>query len=158
MIEHVTNLDLGVTWEPNAPQAILLTDDRGTAALALNAHHSDPSQHAVVVLWEGCLFRSMGSPNDEGISGHRLFSKGLDTVQWAGEVHHSDLIEALDQQSRVHPQHDPSKFLGSAHHIVLTKEVTVEVVAFSLSILRLPGTTVEAADEALRLQRRPSNA
>ena len=30
MIEHVTNLDLGVTWNPNAPQAVLLTDDRGT--------------------------------------------------------------------------------------------------------------------------------
>ena len=39
--EHVEAVDLGVTWEPNAPDAILLSADVGPSTLALNAHPND---------------------------------------------------------------------------------------------------------------------
>ena len=92
----------------------------------------------------------MADPNDEAISGHRLYGSGLGDVLWAGVVRDSDAIRALEQQNRVHPYHDPSRFDGLTHHVVLLKECVVEVVAEGLSILRFEGTTVDAAVAALR--------
>jgi len=54
--ERVVAVDLGVTWDPNAP-----------AVLQVN--------------------------------GHRLYPKGLSTVQWAGMVIDSELIAQLEKQS-----------------------------------------------------------
>jgi hypothetical protein len=51
MTEHVVALDLGVTWEPNVPAAILLCDDYGKTVLALNPHHEDPDRRSVA--WSG---------------------------------------------------------------------------------------------------------
>ena len=74
---------------------------------------------------------------------------GLSDVLWAGTVHDSDLIRALETQSRVHPSHDPSRFKPLTNHIVPLKECVVEVVAQALSIKRFDGTTMDAATDAL---------
>lgn len=63
MVEHVTVLDLGVTWEPNAPDAILLSNDSGKTALALNAQADDDDQRCVVLVWTGTRFACLADPN-----------------------------------------------------------------------------------------------
>jgi hypothetical protein len=149
MAEHVVALDLGVTWEPNAPAAILLSDDYGKTVLALNPHHDDPDRRSVALVWSGSRYACMADPNDEAISGHRLCASGLGDVLWAGAVRDSDLIRALETQNRVHLNHDPSRFEPLTHHVVLLKECVVEVVAPALSIQRFEGSTLDAATGAI---------
>jgi hypothetical protein len=149
MVEHVEVLDLGVVWEPNAPEAILACNDHGRAVLALNPHGDDPDRRCVVLVWTGARSACLASPNDEAISGHRLYQKGLDAVLWAGRVIDSEAIRALEHQNRVHPRHDPSRFEGLLHHVVLSKERVAEVIATTLSIRRLDGPTLDAATAAM---------
>ena len=86
MAEHVESIDLGVNWEPNAPEAILLSGDFGPTALALEPHPGDVDERCVVLVWTGCRYACMTPPNDEAIDGHRLWEKGLSKAGWAGVV------------------------------------------------------------------------
>lgn len=148
--ESVRPLDLGVVWEPNAPLAVLLADDAGTAVLALGAHPDDDDERCVVIVWTGTHAASLSEPNDEAISGHRLYDKGLADVLWAGIVEQSAAIADLERQNRVHPNHDASRFRHVAHHVLPLKERVVEVIAEAVEVRRIEGTTVSAAASALR--------
>lgn len=150
MAEHVVTLDLEVKWNPNAPEAILLSNGFGTTLLALNPHHDDPDQRCVVLVWAGTCSAVLAPPNDEAISGHRLYDRGLDKVLWVGEIRDSEAIRALEVQNRWHPFHDPAHFEVLAHHIVLLKECVVEVIAEAVSVQRLEGCTPDAAIAAMR--------
>jgi hypothetical protein len=150
MAAYVEAVDLGVKWNPNAPEARLLSDDFGMTLLALKPHHDDADRSCVVLAWSGTRSVCMADPNDEAISGHRLYGSGLSEVPWAGVVRDSDAIHASEKQNRVHPYHDRSRFDGLTHHVILLKECVVEVVAEALSILRFEGTTLDAAVAALR--------
>lgn len=145
MTEHVEPLDLGVTWEPNAPDAILLSADFGPSTLALRAHPNDADERCVVLVWTGCRYVCMTPPNDEAISGHRLWDRGLQGLLWSGIVHDSELIARLERQNRVHPMHSASLFEGLSHYVLPLKECVVEVVARDLAVHRVEGTTSEAA-------------
>lgn len=76
MAEYVESLDLGVTWEPNAPDAILLAADFGPTTLPLRPHRDDPDERCVVLVWTNCHYACMTPPNDEAISGHRAVEEG----------------------------------------------------------------------------------
>ncbi len=149
MAEHVEPLALGVTWEPNVPDAVLVSRDDGTTVLALNANPDDADQRCVVLVWTMARAASMADPNDEAISGHRLYGKGLAEVRWAGVVEGSQLTSELEKQNRAHPQHDPAQFNALAHHVMLLKECTVEVVATAVAaavlVERSAGPTPKAA-------------
>ncbi|MCG6566894.1 hypothetical protein [Tessaracoccus sp. ZS01] len=145
MAEHVVPLELGVTWEPNAPSAILVSNDFGSTALALKAHPDDRDQRCLVMVWTGSRYSSLSDPNDEAIRGHRLHRKGLRDVLWVGLVHESERIAELERQNRVHPLHDPSRFSRLSHHVLLLKECVIEVVAEDVSVLRTEGSTLQAA-------------
>src|SRR4249919_3098251 len=139
MAEHVVALDLGVRWEPIAPAAILISDDFDRTVLALNPHRDDPNQRCVVMVWSDTRSACMADPNDEAISGHRLYGSGLSQVVWAGVVRESNLIRALETQNRVHPSHDPTVYGRLTHYVILTRERVAEVVAESVSIQRFRG-------------------
>ena len=136
MTEQVVPLDLGVMWEPNAPDAVLVSSDGGRAALALSAHASDEDQRAVVLVWTGCAAALMAPPNDEARDQHRLYDSGLRELLWAGVVEGSEWAAAVDAMRA-----------GSSgsHFVVLAKETTVEVLADAVSVVRVPGSTAEAA-------------
>lgn len=145
MAERVVPLEVGVEWEPNAPDAVLLSQDLGQSVLSLRAHFDDPDQRCVAFRWSGVRSATMSAPNDEAISGHRLSAHGLSGLLWAGQVLESSLIDTLERQNRAHPFHDASRFRELVHHIVLTKERTIEVVARSLTVERHDGSTMAAA-------------
>jgi hypothetical protein len=134
--EHVEDVDLGVKWEPDAPAAQLTAGYDGETRLRLRAHPDDPDQRRVDLVWNGCLVARMEPPNDEAISGHRLYEAGLREVQWIGEVHGSDLISDLERRNRVHPHHSAERYTELRHWVAPLKECTVEVVARSLHIKR----------------------
>ena len=136
MAEHVAAVDLGIECEPNAPAARLTATDAGETRLTLRAHPDDDDQRPVDLVWSGCLVARMEPPNDEAISGHRLYDVGLRDVQWLGEVHESDLVADLERRDRVHIHHSARSYTELRHWVVLLKECTVEVVAHSLRVER----------------------
>ena len=136
MGEHVAAIDLGVKWEPNAPSALLTTTDGGEARLRLRAHPDDHDQHPVELVWDRCLAARMEPPNDEAVSGHRLYDVGLREVLWLGEVYESGLIAELERTNRVHARHSAERYIPLRHWVVPLKECTVEVVARSPRVER----------------------
>jgi hypothetical protein len=149
MAERVVELSVGVIWNPNAPHAALVATDLGPTVLSLRPRGDDPDQRWVVFRWPMSRAAVMEPPNDEAISGHRLYQVGLEGILWAAEVLDSRWIAQLEEQNRVHPYNRPGLFADLRHFLVLTKEVVVEVVAPSIEVLRLEGpSTVHAAASA----------
>lgn len=143
--EHVVAFDLGVTWDPNAPAAALLARDQGSTVLRLAPNPADDDTRDVLLVWSGSCLARLEPPNDEALSGHRLYTAGLSRVLWAGEVIESSLIAELERRNRVHRQHDANRYGQLRHWIVLLKERTVEVVALSVLARRegLPGASTD---------------
>ena len=150
MSERVVAVDLGATWQPSVPDAVLIAGDEVATVLALNAHFDDPDQRCVVMTWKHARTACKSPPNDEAISGHRLWRRGLSDVLWVGVVEDSELIAALEQQNRVHARHDPARFRDLVHHVMRLKECVVEVISEGLTVHRLDGSTIEAASAAAR--------
>ncbi len=144
MVEHVESLDLGVTWNPNSPNAVLASSDSGMTVLALNAHPSDMDRRCVVLAWSSTWSATMSDPNDEGLPRHRLYDRGLANVLWAGLVKDSEVIAEIEERARVDAEHDPARFPSLVHYVVPLKECTVEVVAAALSTNRVGGPTTHA--------------
>lgn len=151
MGEHVEPLDLGVVWEPNAPDATLLVDDSGNAVLAQRAHFEDPDQRCVVLRWVGVLHAQLGPPNDEALQTHQLYKHGLRELLWAGVVHDSSTVAKLiaSWSRTVVGDDGPSYRIMPLHFVILSKECVVEVVAENVDIERVEGTPTEAAAATL---------
>jgi hypothetical protein len=140
---EVMQVDFGVRWEPNAPDAVLATDDRGGAALALRAHFDDPDQRTVVLRWNHCLGVVDGPYNDEALHLHPLYESGLRDVLWAAEVRGSQWLESIRLAVA------PNAFAGLRHFLLPLKERTVEVAARDLEISRSDAEPSAAAAAAL---------
>lgn len=143
---HPLVLGDGLRWEPNAPEACLLSDDFARAALAQRAHPDDSDQRCVVLRWDMALFAQMGPPNDEARQQHRLYEVGLRELTWLGVVRDSELVAQLrptwtpvGDGRRIHPM----------HYVVPSKECIVEVVAADVELFRLDGATRDAAVRSL---------
>jgi hypothetical protein len=117
--------------------------------LALNAHSADEDQRALTLAWSGAHSATMSDPNDEAISGHRLYRAGLAEVQWAGVVRGSELIADLEARNRLHPGHDARRYADPRHYVLPLKECVVEVVATHLTVSRVEGSTKEAVATVL---------
>jgi hypothetical protein len=148
-VERVVRSGLNVRWAPNAPDAVLVSDDSGRTPLAVRPHADDADRRNVVLVWSGVESASLSAPNDEAISGHRLWRAGLSDVLWLGLVEGSILIAGLKKQNSVHPSHDPRRYEFLDHYIAPLKECVAEVVASSVVIHREDGSTLESAVAAL---------
>jgi hypothetical protein len=137
MVERVVVADLGVVWDPNGPEAELAATDRAVATLRLRPRWDDPDKGRIAIVWRGVQYSSMGWPNDEAKSGHRLYAKGLREVLWAGEVLDSELIDEIGRRNRIAFPSTRGDDTGR-HWIVLTKEITVEVIADEIEVRREP--------------------
>jgi hypothetical protein len=130
MAERVVACDVGIRWEPNAPDARFLFSDAGAARLTLEAHPDDPDTARVAVVWSGVQASRFGPYNDEGLRHHRLYACGLDRLHWVGEVLDSGWLAEVAA----------AVWKPAAHHyIVPTKEALVEVLADGLRFEREQG-------------------
>jgi hypothetical protein len=136
---RVAELDIGVEWEPNVPDGVLVSGGLGPTVLALNAHVDDPDQRAVVLRWDFCVAVIHGPYNDEARHRHPLVEAGLRDVQWIGEVSDSQWLQAI------RPAIAASVADILRHFVVLTKERTIELAARDLEVLRFAGSTQNAA-------------
>lgn len=106
----------------------LRTTDEGV----LLSYHTAPvgPVHDKIVEVLFCRPRAftLGSPNAEALSGHRLWGKGLE--HWGfQEVTGSDWIADLERRNRVHHNHCPELFSDLRHFIISFEDVTFECVA-----------------------------
>ena len=122
VVERVVPLELGVTWEPNAPRATLRSSDDGNACLTLRAHPDDQDQRDVVITFDRCRAAAQLPFNDEALHLHPFQGLGLREVLWAGEVLDSTWLPAGRASSR--------------HFVFPLKECVVEVLAGSLDVSR----------------------
>lgn len=142
-------LDAPLRWEPNAPEAFLVSDDMGRGALAQRAHPDDADQRCVVLRWDVVWYSVMGPPNDEALDQHRLYELGLKDTLWLGVVRESSLIESL------RPMLHPRAVFMPLHYVVRSKECVIEVVAENVDLMRLDGAPRHAAPRSLSPQSRP---
>lgn len=146
--EHVVALDVGATWQPNAPEALFLQLGQ-SAFVVLHAHCADSDTRDVVLVFEGFKSAVVGGPNDEAHHGHRLWESGLSKCLWAGEVFASSYIDALEQSNRVHPYHNAARFAELRHFILLLKEGIFECVARDVLVRRSDGARSEILTKIL---------
>jgi hypothetical protein len=121
MAERVVRSGVPVMWDPNAPDAVMTSGDSGHTVLAVRAHLDDADRRNVVLVWRRVKSASLGAPNDEALSGHRLWRAGLGDILWLGIVENSDLVDSLRRQNSVHPSHDPRRYDFLVHYIAPLK-------------------------------------
>ena len=136
MAEHVVPIDVLMDWEPQTPDAVLLSSDAGRTVLALNPHPDDADRRCVALVWQGSQWSSLrGGP----AATHGLYEHGLQDVLGVGVVRQSHRVRELAWRSD-----------GElVHHIVRLADRTAEVVAELLSVQRVAGSTAVAAMTAL---------
>ena len=76
-MERVVPLELGMTWQPNAPRATLRSSDLGDACLTLQAHPDDQDQRYVVITFDRCRAAAQLPFNDGALHLHPLYARGV---------------------------------------------------------------------------------
>ncbi len=105
----------------------LLRYGRGPAILA----YDTPDERVAVVTIPGCLQVVCGHPNDEVLTGHPLYGKGL-AFYSVHRVQNSSRLAAMERANAVHHGHDPATYLKNKEHWVFTfQDGTVEILALS---------------------------
>jgi hypothetical protein len=106
----------------------------GTYVTAKDPSSSEKDNIAVVE-WKRCRGAMLGGLNDEAISGHRLYNKGLSKGGYdAFIVKNSKWIEELRKGNSVHSQHKDELFSKLNHYILLFHDTTFECLAESFEI------------------------
>lgn len=123
--ELVKEIDLGLTWEPNAPIPCLLQSEHKAFLLFYMEEPDDIG----VLEWLECWGALLGPPGEETRHGHPLHKHGLADTLWAGEVLNSEWIDRLRRIDSIHHRHDPTRIDRLKHYILKFHDSTFECVA-----------------------------
>ncbi len=148
--ERAEKISFNPEWDGGAPSPHLLQSDHKTFLtyyvndvdpnwngkyLKLQNPTSNQPNKIAVVEWVSCHGAVLGGLNDEAISGHRLWKKGLeDCFYGAAIVQNSNWIEEMRKGNSVHPYHKDEMFSDLKHFILLFHDSTFECVAKSYNI------------------------
>ncbi len=156
--EVVRPVDLGIRWDMGAPLPHLLQAE-GRAFLAFYLPDSEPgwdgtmvqvvdpaspaSASIGIVTWSPCRVAVLGPPNDEAITGHRLWERGLRDIEpySAAEVLNSAWIASHERANRVHRRHNPQRYASLRHYVLLFHDSTFECL--------VEGYTVQTVFDAM---------
>jgi hypothetical protein len=86
-----------------------------------------------IVEFEFCSNHRFGSPNDEAINGHPLYSRGLGSYG-VYEIQNSSWLRQLEIMNRVHHNHRPETFEKYKHFIFTFHDSMFECIAQSFKI------------------------
>jgi hypothetical protein len=89
---------------------------------------SDGAEACAVIVVSRYHTLRFGPPNDETISGHRLYRLGLKAYS-AFEVKNSSWIAELEAANRVHQHHRAEVYRAMRHFIFTFHDTTLEFVA-----------------------------
>jgi hypothetical protein len=132
--EYAEPLELEIRWNAGAPRPLVFSS--GSHAFALfyrdvpRAAHENgppvPAVGAIELVWVRSI--KFGGPNDETLSGHPLFGKGLEFYA-AHEVRNSRWIEEEEKINSVHPYHRGGWRDSLRHYIFTFHDETLECLA-----------------------------
>ena len=108
----------------------------------------DDTQTTAIIEAIGYRAILFGPPNDEAISGHRLYKLGLRPYS-SFEVLNSGWVAALEKANRVHQHHRPESFAKLRHFIFTFHDSTVEFIATRFNVKLYKGPVRRAAADAL---------
>jgi hypothetical protein len=152
--EHAVELDIELPWDIGAPLPQLLANDYRTF---LVFHLSDPDPD-----WDGTWSRvvdpavdvavplgvvefrytesvRLGGPNDEAITGHPLYGKGLRAYA-AHQVLNSRWITEAERVNSFHPQHRGGWHDRLNHYVFCFHDSTFECLAEGFTTQRFIGS------------------
>lgn len=146
-------IDLAAQWDTGAPLPHLVSNG-SAAVLICYASAVDPSwdgTYAAVVsptdpmpaqllefTFERCHATKFGGPNDEVISGHPLFSRGLEPYG-PHIVHNSPWIAEAERINSVHPLHQGGWSQRLKHYFFMFHDETFEALAADLRVDQVHG-------------------
>ncbi|RNJ47564.1 hypothetical protein B5V01_05620 [Mesorhizobium erdmanii] len=105
------------------------------------------NQPVAILTADPYLAFQFGRPNDEAISGHRLYQSGLRAYE-AFEVCNSSWIASLEKANRVHSSYTAELFSDYRHFILTFHDSTLEFIAKSFSTSPREGAVLTALMEA----------
>ena len=115
------------------------------------APETEPALPSIaLVRFGGIRAVQFGLPNDETLTAHPLYNRGL---HWyaAQEVERSSWIRQLERRNRAHPRYDPAVFERLHHYLVTLTDSTFECVAEGLSVSHFAGARDMLLDEMHRV-------
>ena len=111
-----------------APMPVLLASGGCLVIAYLLVTGDNDEREFAVVEFDLVYAHYFGSPNDEALSGHPLYARGLRHYA-AYEVFDSSWIRSLERMNRVHPRHDPRRYDDRHHYVFTFHDNTFECVA-----------------------------
>lgn len=123
---ELRELDLP-TMETGAPMPQILAEE---GRLVLGYFLNEGVEDEACAIFKADHYRAFkfGPPNDEALSGHPYYDKGLG-YYGVYEVLHSDWIAELEVANRVHSRHLPDLFLADRHFVFTFHDTTFELIA-----------------------------
>jgi hypothetical protein len=106
------------------------------------------SQSVAMLTVDPYLAFQFGPPNDEAISGHRLYEMGL-RPYGSFEVLNSSWIASLEKANRVHSSHTPELFSDYRHFILTFHDSMLEFIAESFSTSSHEGAVLTVLMESV---------
>ena len=134
-----------------APKPRVLADDT-----SLSLQYLTVDRLIVVVRFPLCCYFMFGAPNDEALSGHPLYNRGLEFYS-VHEVQNSSLIDLLEHRNSLHPSHDRTFLRDKKHYIFTFQDSTLECVATEGEYWRPSNRVFTNAEEADRCWRIAEN-
>ncbi len=132
--DRVIETDFAPTPSTGAPELLLLADDYAVALRYATAESdreaADTGIQLAIVRFDSWA-HYLGPPNDEALSGHPLYERGL-RCYGMYEVQHSSWIRMMEQRNRVHDRHAPERFARLHHFIIAFHDSMFECVAESV--------------------------
>jgi len=133
--DHVVELQGVPQLDPGAPEPIVVADERRLLLAYRVAELGTPDfgspEKWAVVEFRRCCAHFLGPPNDDALSGHPLYERGL-TAYGVFEVRDSSWIRLMERRNGVHYLHDPSRYARLTHFIFTFHDSTFECVAESM--------------------------
>ncbi len=105
------------------------------------------SENWVMVRFDS-VTHAMGSPNEEVLHGHPLYTRGMDSYGTAYEVTNSPWIAALDRVNSVHEMYSPKASSRFRHIVFPSHDSLFECVCTGY---RVEAARIDECDRAERL-------
>lgn len=149
-----------VPWEIGAPLPHVVSSSLSTYLMYV-ADEPDPdwdgsyvteirtsdTHRIALVEFIGCYAFQFGGPNDEVITGHRLWGKGL--VPYSAHIiANSHWLAEMERINRVHPYYHPDEWRTLKHYLLLFHDENFECLAKGYAIEVLQDSLEHVAEIA----------
>lgn len=139
-MERARVIDWEPKWSAGATCPVVLASDKGLV-LVYNVALEEEESVGVVTFNRARAHRFSGI-NDEVLSGHPLYGKGLE-FYCAHEVEDSSWLNDLRAVHTVHNQYDPTRWNSVKHYVLCFHDDMLEVLAQSYVAEKRAGTVKE---------------